>query len=156
MPYLIHLLSLWEASGSFQVFTIPNGNEQNYYEYSGLCLLLHMWEFLAEAELLGHRKYWLKQLSSSSRKYRGLSHVRLFATPWTVACPAPLSMEFSRQEYGVGSHSLLQCMKVKVKSLSRVWLFATPWTAPHQAPPSMGVSRQEYWSGLPLLSPHME
>ena len=23
----------------------------------------------------------------------------LFATPWTVACQAPLSMEFSRQEY---------------------------------------------------------
>ena len=23
----------------------------------------------------------------------------LFATPWTVACQAPLSMEFSKQEY---------------------------------------------------------
>ena len=30
------------------------------------------------------------------------SHVRLFATPWTVACQAPLSMEFSRQEYWSG------------------------------------------------------
>ena len=28
-----------------------------------------------------------------------LSHVWLFATPWTVACQAPLSMGFSRQEY---------------------------------------------------------
>ena len=28
-----------------------------------------------------------------------LSHVQLFVTPWTVACQAPLSMEFSRQEY---------------------------------------------------------
>ena len=27
------------------------------------------------------------------------SHVRLFATPWTVACQAPLSVESSRQEY---------------------------------------------------------
>ena len=27
------------------------------------------------------------------------SHVRLFVTPWTVACQAPLSMGFSRQEY---------------------------------------------------------
>ena len=27
------------------------------------------------------------------------SHVQLFATLWTVACQAPLSMEFSRQEY---------------------------------------------------------
>ena len=28
-----------------------------------------------------------------------ISRVRLFATPWTVACQAPLSMRFSRQEY---------------------------------------------------------
>ena len=28
-----------------------------------------------------------------------LSRVRLFATPWTVAYKAPLSMEFSRQEW---------------------------------------------------------
>ena len=32
----------------------------------------------------------------------GLSHVRLFATQWTVAHQAPLSMEFSRQEYWSG------------------------------------------------------
>ena len=30
------------------------------------------------------------------------SRVRLFATPWTVACQAPLSMGFSRQEYWSG------------------------------------------------------
>ena len=29
---------------------------------------------------------------------KSLSRVRLFATPWTVAHQAPLSMEFSRQE----------------------------------------------------------
>ena len=28
-----------------------------------------------------------------------LSHVQLFATPWAVACQAPLSMGFSREEY---------------------------------------------------------
>ena len=28
-----------------------------------------------------------------------LSRVRLFATPWTIAHQAPLSMGFSRQEY---------------------------------------------------------
>ena len=30
------------------------------------------------------------------------SHVRLFATPWTVTHKAPLSMGFSRQEYQSG------------------------------------------------------
>ena len=28
-----------------------------------------------------------------------LSHSQFFMTPWTVPCQAPLSMEFSRQEY---------------------------------------------------------
>ena len=31
-----------------------------------------------------------------------LSHIGLFVTPWTVACKAPLSMEFSRQEFWSG------------------------------------------------------
>ena len=30
------------------------------------------------------------------------SHVRLFVTPWTVTCQAPLSMEFSRPGYWNG------------------------------------------------------
>ena len=35
-------------------------------------------------------------------KVRSLSRVRLFATPWTAAYQAPLSMGFSRQEYWSG------------------------------------------------------
>ena len=33
---------------------------------------------------------------------KSLSHVQLFATPWTAAYQAPLSMGFSRQEYWSG------------------------------------------------------
>ena len=36
-------------------------------------------------------------------KVKSLSHVRLFATPWTVAYQAPPSMGFPRQEYWSGS-----------------------------------------------------
>ena len=35
-------------------------------------------------------------------KVKSLSHVRLFATPWTAAHQAPPSMGFSRQEYWSG------------------------------------------------------
>ena len=35
-------------------------------------------------------------------KVKSLSHVQLFATPWTVAYQAPPSMGFSRQEYWSG------------------------------------------------------
>ena len=40
--------------------------------------------------------------SSISLKVKSLSRVRLFATLWTVAHHAPLSMGFSRQEYWSG------------------------------------------------------
>ena len=35
-------------------------------------------------------------------KVKPLNHLQLFATPWTVACQAPPSMGFSRQEYWSG------------------------------------------------------
>ena len=39
---------------------------------------------------------------SERKKVKLLSLVQLFVTPWTVACQAPLSMGFSRQEYWSG------------------------------------------------------
>ena len=36
------------------------------------------------------------------KKVTSLSHVQLFATPWTVTYHAPRSMGFSRQEYWNG------------------------------------------------------
>ena len=44
----------------------------------------------------------LKILRKKEKKVKSLSHVRLFATPWTVAYQASLSMGFSRQEYWSG------------------------------------------------------
>ena len=57
-------------------------------------------------------KNWKKKKGKTIHKSRettvegvgscALSHVQLFATPWTVASQAPLFMEFSRQEYCSG------------------------------------------------------
>ena len=44
----------------------------------------------------------LKNQEQVKVKVKSLSHVLLFATPWTVANQAPLSMGFSRQEYWRG------------------------------------------------------
>jgi len=41
----------------------------------------------------------VKWFSYTWSEVKSLSRVRLFATPWTVAYRAPLSMGFSRQEY---------------------------------------------------------
>ena len=96
------------------------------------------------------------------------SHVQLFATLWTIASQAPLSMGFSRQECWSGLHFLLQgmlltqgskplllwllyCRQVlyllsdqrkvwRGKSLSCGWLFVIPWTLQ-----SIEFSRSEYW-----------
>ena len=49
---------------------------------------------------------WVAISFSNAWKWKGkgksLSHVRLFATPWTAAYQAPPSMGFSRQEYWSG------------------------------------------------------
>ena len=42
------------------------------------------------------------EVPGSEVEVKSLSRVRLFATPWTVAYKAPLSMVFSRQEYWSG------------------------------------------------------
>ena len=40
--------------------------------------------------------------SIGQKSAQSLYCVQLFVTPWTVACQAPLSTEFSRQEYYSG------------------------------------------------------
>ena len=47
-------------------------------------------------------------------KVKSLSRVRLFATPWTVAYQAPLSMGFSGKNTGVGCHFLLKEKEEKI------------------------------------------
>ena len=44
---------------------------------------------------------------------QSFSYVQLFATPWTAAHQAPLSMGFSRQSTGVGCHCLLRGIRSK-------------------------------------------
>ena len=44
----------------------------------------------------------VNRIAKKKRKVKSLNRVQLFATPWTVSYKAPLSMEFSRQEYCSG------------------------------------------------------
>ena len=64
------------------------------------------------AVLLGDTNYFALIRKSSLFPYMCVCvlscYVRLFVTPWTVACQAPLSMGFFRQEYWSGCHALLQ------------------------------------------------
>ena len=74
--------------------------------------------------------------------FQSLSRVRLFATPWTVAQQAPLSLGFFRQEYYNGlPFPSSRIQSSSVQSLSCVQLLATSWTAACQASLSITNSR---------------
>ena len=57
-----------------------------------------IWEHLREKNVIVHCNQ-LKFMSSRILHACVLSDIQHFATPWTVACQAPWSMGFSRQEY---------------------------------------------------------
>ena len=62
-------------------------------------------EYSVQCKYQGTNKlktYILAPKFISSEPMKLLSHVWLFAIPWTVAYQAPPSMEFSRQEYWDG------------------------------------------------------
>ena len=53
-----------------------------------------------------YRRQWSKP--SPRKQFKSHSCVQIFAIPWTVACHAPLSIGFPRQEYWSGLPFLLQ------------------------------------------------
>ena len=57
-------------------------------------------------------------------KVKSLNHSRLFATPWTAAYQAPLSMDFPGKSTGVGCHCLLQqeCIHVSKPTKLYTWI----------------------------------
>ena len=64
-----------------------------------------------------------------------LSHVPLFATPWTVTCQAPLSLGFSRQEYWSGL------------------TLRTPWDFPDPEPEPMSLASPALAGGFFTIEP---
>ena len=83
------MLSVSQEAGSHLTPNLPYldlglPSLQNFEEINFCCLYVppSLWYFVC---VLSH-----------------FSHVRLFETPWTVACQAPLSLEFFRQEYWSG------------------------------------------------------
>ena len=71
--------------------------------YSGLCLFLNKLSFFFLILSFMSSLYILDiNLLLNIMHACVLSHVQLFATLWTIAHQAPLSMEFSRQEYWSG------------------------------------------------------
>ena len=68
-----------------------------------LALLGGAWVPATLGELSGAYSAWAEVRTAALDEFLScaqlLSRVRLFATPWTAACQAPLSLGFSGQEY---------------------------------------------------------
>ena len=94
------------------------------------------------------------------------SHVRLYATPWTVAHQAPLSKGFSRQEYWSGllfpSPGDLPDPGIKTSSLPSLalkgWVFTTraDWETPADASTVFQILGQESPTHSEPLSQHRD
>ena len=87
----------WFQSGSLQE------SSHRWIALTSVCVptVSHRCPFLPQ-ETLQDQQVGLAQALISERKVKSLSHVWLFATPWTVTYQAPPSMGFSRQEYWSG------------------------------------------------------
>ena len=86
-------------------------------------------------------------------KVKSLSRVQLFATPWTVAYQAPLSMGFSGRSTGVGCHCLLRTTSPRnaqivgdTKHEDKEALRGTLWSNTLSAIPSYSQVNSE-WAG---------
>ena len=95
-------------------------------------------------------------------KVKSISHVRLFATPWTIAYHTLRPWDFPGRSTEVGCHFLLQrIFLTQGSNLGFPHCRQTLYRLSHQgrvtcgpqAPLSMGYPRQKYWSGLPFPSP---
>ena len=77
---------------------------------------------------------------------QSLSRVQLFVTPWTVAHQAPLSIEFSRQEYWSGLPFLLQGI-LPTQGSNPCFLYFLHWQA--GSLPTVPPGKP-----FPLIKPH--
>ena len=102
--------SLFDVSHMLQVSwgRAPTAKPRVLAIHSSATLGLHCWELDAQGSPLRRVGGLKGVITDYKNKVKSLSRVRLFATPWTVAFQAPLSMGFSRQYTGVDCHFLLQ------------------------------------------------
>ena len=100
---------------------------------------------------------WQCLISIPFSSVQSLSHVRLFATPWTAACQASLSITNSR--------SLLKFMSAESVRLFKHLILCRPLFVPPSIPPSIRVFSNEsvlrmkwpkYWSFSFSISPSNE
>ena len=90
------------------LYFLPRGKYLCHQSVMAVIFILKIFVRIVKQEEIFDENRYLKRDIKNGCVLSCFSHVRLFATLWTIAYLAPLSMGFSRQETGVGSHSILQ------------------------------------------------
>ena len=84
----------------FSIFQIPYSSLYKLKHY--FCLVVILWFKYLNAFYVSLSKVFINH-----HVFSCVSHVRLFAIPWTIVCQAPLSWDFPLQDTGVSCHALL-------------------------------------------------
>ena len=85
-----------------------------------------------------------------------LSHVRLFVTPWTIACQTPCSWDFSGKNTRVDGHFLLQGILLTQRlnqHLVHYSRFCTIWVIREALMPIVSFSLMRFNKEKPSLGP---
>ena len=104
--YVLHLainiISLFEWDESPTPFPFPHLTTEQIIK-----MLIYLWQY-CRIENTEHALFRSTQKYLCCAVLSQFSHVQLFVTLWAVACQAPQSMGFSRQENWSESHALCQ------------------------------------------------
>ena len=131
--YSPRLVASTEVSNSVTPFSPPGFSVHEISQARILAWVAFSFSLDTTVHRIAKSRTWLKQLQFSS--FQLLSHVWLFATPWTAACQADLSI--------TNSQSLLKLMSVESVMPSNHLILCRPLLLPHSIFPSIRVFSNE-------------
>ena len=99
---------VFDVGVSFPLYFLPRGKYLCHQSVMAVIFTLKIFVRVVKQKEIFNESRYVKRDIKNGYMLSCFSHVWLFATLWTVAYLVPLFMGFSRQETGVGSHSILQ------------------------------------------------
>ena len=99
---------VFDVGVSLPLYFLPRGKYLCHQSVMAVIFILKILVRVVKQKEIFDESRYVKRDIKNGCVLSCFSHVRLFATLWTIAYLALLSMWFSRQETGVGSHSILQ------------------------------------------------
>ena len=133
IEYYIKNGNLYILRSSCSFFLFKNLTIYNHNPFLKVIILIYLSEYVQESETVSHWVMYRVKVYTNAFGCKGLN--------MTITHQAPLSMRFSRQEYGMGCHFLLQ--GILLTQGSNPQLLHCRWILYRWAIGGTGVSREE-------------